>query len=248
MRTGRNDRSPSSFPRAAEAAFSLLEILCGMSLMFVGLLALAGSTAQGMATMQTSRESAQAMQAARRFIETMQTGEVPFEGLFVAYARNPLDLNEGQLKKVLGGATEGAGSLLEGVGSPLEGTRTVTEGAGTLLEGAGTLTEGTPGVRLGAATEALQPVLSRSFAVPGLKPRSGDADGTIGELIFPVAQGAEGLELREDVAKRDLNGDGVIDTEDHSNDYVILPVTVKVEWKGTRGTRQIELHSLLVRR
>ncbi len=185
----------------------MVEILCGMSLMFVGLLALAGSTVTGMATMQTSRESAQAMQAARRFIETLQTGEVPFEGLFVAYAREPVATEDGS-------------------------------GGGLLKKVTGVLGE----------TSALQPLLSRSFAVAGLTPRIGDPDGTIGELIFPVAEGAEGPELREDIAGRDLNADGVIDTEDHSNDYVILPVTVRVEWKGTRGTRQIELHSLLVRR
>lgn len=213
MSTGRN---PSS-PRAHETAFSLVEILCGMAIMFVGLLSLAGSTVTGTATRQTNLESAQALQAARRFLESMQVGDVPFEGLFVAYAREPV-------------------------------TQVVTEetGGGLLQTGEGLLKNVT-GV-LAGGTSTLGPLLSRSFAVAGLEPRKDDPDGTIGELIFPVADGPEGPELREDVAGRDLNADGVIDSEDHTNDYVILPVTVRVEWKGTRGVRQIELHSLLVRR
>lgn len=184
--------------------------------MFVGMLALAGSTVTGMATMQTNRESAQALQAARRCIECMQTGEVPFEDLFVAYAREPVAPAEGE------GEAQAEGP---------EAKKKVPYGLLKKLE-----------------QGELKPVLSRKFGVTDLKLRDGDPDGALGELVFPVAEGAEGPELREDIAKRDLNADGVIDSEDHSNDYVILPVTVRIEWKGGRGTRQIELHSLLVRR
>lgn len=205
MSTGRN---PSS-SRTRQKAFSLVEILCGMAVMFVGLLTLASSTVTGTATRQTNRESAQALQAARRFLESIQVSDVPFESLFVAYARDPVEqvdpgLGGGLLKKVTGTRTGGTGTL--------------------------------------------EPLLSRSFTVAGLEPRRDDPDGTIGELIFPVADGPEGPELREDVAGRDLNADGIIDSEDHSNDYVILPVTVRVEWKGARGGRQLELQSLLVKR
>ncbi len=208
MTTGRNP-SPS---RSRQAAFSLVEVLCGMSVMCVGLLSLASSTATGMATMQTNQESAQALRAARCFIEGMQVGDVPFENLFVAYARDSAEETQ---------STGGSGGLI---------------GGGLLKKVTGTLSGTT------------EPLLSRDFAVSGLAPVSDAVDGTIGELIFPTAAGPEGPELREDIAGRDLNADGVIDTEDHSNDYVILPVTVRIEWKGSRGPRQIELHSLLVRK
>ena len=44
---------------------------------------------------------------------------------------------------------------------------------------------------------------------------------------------------------RDLNGDKVIDGEDHSLDYMVLPVTVSVRWKGKGGVRTFELHTML---
>jgi hypothetical protein len=92
------------------------------------------------------------------------------------------------------------------------------------------------------------PLLSRHFDVPGLRARDGDPDGRVGEVILPVADGSEGPELREDVALRDLNGDGALDVLDHADDYVLLPVVVRLEWTGPRGPRQIELRTLLTRR
>jgi hypothetical protein len=90
--------------------------------------------------------------------------------------------------------------------------------------------------------------LSRHFDVPGLSPREGDPDGRVGEIILPVAEGVDGPELREDVALRDLNGDTVLDVVNHAADYVLLPVTVRLEWRGRSGPRQIELRTLLTRR
>ena len=87
----------------------------------------------------------------------------------------------------------------------------------------------------------------RFFAVAGLDPRRGDADGFVGEIIFPGG----GTQLREDVVDpglgmpRDLNGDSIIDSADHSGDYVILPVRVRLEWTGARGNRQIEVVSTI---
>ena len=65
-----------------------------------------------------------------------------------------------------------------------------------------------------------------------------------GEILFPMG-GTYGTELREDVAGMDLNGDGQIDIEDHSTDYIILPVSVKVEWNGVAGARTLTFHTLL---
>ena len=57
--------------------------------------------------------------------------------------------------------------------------------------------------------------------------------------------------LREDVVDertgmpRDLNGNNVIDTANHSSDYLILPVRVKIEWKGSSGARRFEIDTQL---
>lgn len=76
-----------------------------------------------------------------------------------------------------------------------------------------------------------------SFAVSGIR------DGR-GEILFPVADG----ELREDVAGRDLNGDTELDEENHAEDYVLLPVTVRILWTGTAGPRSVEFSTVLAHR
>ncbi len=91
----------------------------------------------------------------------------------------------------------------------------------------------------------------KDFAVAGLDPRTADADGLVGEILFPAEAGAPGV-LREDLVDvrfgtpRDLNGDaGAIDANDHSGDYQILPVVVRVAWRGTSGNSQAEFKTLL---
>ena len=86
------------------------------------------------------------------------------------------------------------------------------------------------------------------FAVADLD--AGNApDGMVGEVFFPTLDVALpgdpiDLELREDVPNaifgtpRDLNGDSIIDAEDHTNDYLLLPIQVVLNWDGKSGTRQ----------
>jgi hypothetical protein len=94
------------------------------------------------------------------------------------------------------------------------------------------------------------------FDVRGLTPRTDDADGRVGRIVFPVVDVGGGAQsLRENVedarlgmigAGRDLNGDAVVDGVDHSGDYTILPARLIVEWTGAGGTRSYELDLLLV--
>jgi len=57
--------------------------------------------------------------------------------------------------------------------------------------------------------------------------------------------------LREDYSDddlglpRDLNGDSILDSEDHSKDYILLPVTIRVEWQGMHGPRTYEVDCML---
>jgi prepilin-type N-terminal cleavage/methylation domain-containing protein len=88
------------------------------------------------------------------------------------------------------------------------------------------------------------------FAVSGLLPRTGDADGKVGEIVFPCASDAPGI-LREDLPGEalaiplDLNLDGLVDGGDHAGDYLILPVLVRLEWQHQREQRQFELRTIL---
>lgn len=87
-----------------------------------------------------------------------------------------------------------------------------------------------------------------NFAVRGLTPQLGDADGLVGQVSFPTVAG----QLREDVADaglgmpRDLDGDGAVDAADHSGDYVVLPVRVRLSWRGVSGDRAVDLTTMLM--
>ena len=86
-----------------------------------------------------------------------------------------------------------------------------------------------------------------NFAVPGLNVQTADADGFVGQIIFPTIGG----QLREDSTDaslgmpRDLNGDGAIDALDHSGDYAILPLTLRMQWRGVFGDQTADLSLLL---
>jgi len=90
----------------------------------------------------------------------------------------------------------------------------------------------------------------RHVAVGGLQARPGDADGTVGEIIFPTPA-PNSANLRENLVDtllgtpRDLNGDGAIDALDHSGDYRILPVIVRMSWIGPAGPGRVEFRTLL---
>lgn len=89
------------------------------------------------------------------------------------------------------------------------------------------------------------------FTVDGLGPIAGNP--SVGEIIFPSPAGQPTV-LREDIVNddlgmpRDLSGDGVVDGADHSGDYVLLPVTIRVQWQGPGGACSLSLHALLVER
>ena len=85
------------------------------------------------------------------------------------------------------------------------------------------------------------------FAVPGLAPLPGAPGGVAGQIFFPCP----GPALYENVVDaslgmpRDLNADGVIDAANHVGDNHVLPVRVRVQWKGKSGPRTVELSTLL---
>lgn len=93
--------------------------------------------------------------------------------------------------------------------------------------------------------------VTHTFTIEGLTPSPLDPDGIVGEVEFPTA----GPELREDIVDsnlgmpRDLNGDGAIDNGDHASDYLMLPVCVRVTWRGVYDDREvIEFRTILTER
>ncbi len=90
-----------------------------------------------------------------------------------------------------------------------------------------------------------------NFAVIGLDPLAGDPDGFVGRIVFPEMVVEATSELREDFVDatlglpRDLNGDSMIDDQDHALDYLILPVRVEIEWEGRFGPRRMQISTML---
>jgi hypothetical protein len=90
-----------------------------------------------------------------------------------------------------------------------------------------------------------------NFAVPGLSAVAGDPDGMPGEIVFPTMTVGGALQLREDVVNaklgmpRDLNGDGVVDGLNHAANYQLLPVLVRVRWRGAAGNGLVELPTMI---
>jgi prepilin-type N-terminal cleavage/methylation domain-containing protein len=88
------------------------------------------------------------------------------------------------------------------------------------------------------------------FAIPGLKPPPGAL--AVGHVMFPTVGGA----LQESFADEtlgmphDLDGDGIIDGNDHSGDAIILPVRIQLEWaskSGRQGKRRLALYDMFAR-
>lgn len=90
-----------------------------------------------------------------------------------------------------------------------------------------------------------------TFAVPLLQPPRGSGLAQAGEILFPVLADQPGT-LREDLVRPefgtplDLNLDnGLIDSADHSADYRVLPVVVRVRWSSMAGTGEVRISTLL---
>lgn len=86
-----------------------------------------------------------------------------------------------------------------------------------------------------------------TFTVAGLE--SDGEDGALrGEILFPVSEDGTG-ELRERDSKlrltQDLDLDGVVDEDDHSGDYRVLPVRVRVAWRDGREERELVVTTIL---
>ena len=70
--------------------------------------------------------------------------------------------------------------------------------------------------------------------------------------MFPVEEAVDGSRLLcEDLDMPDLglpmdmNADGEIDHDDRADDYVLLPVRVRVRWRAAGGPNQLELRTIL---
>jgi len=94
-----------------------------------------------------------------------------------------------------------------------------------------------------------------NFSAQGLDAQSGDPDGFVGKIEFPEVTLSDGTDVLSETVTapelgmpRDLNGDGDADDVDVSQDYRLLPVTVRVQWRSFRPEQEIHLQTLIVER
>jgi hypothetical protein len=91
------------------------------------------------------------------------------------------------------------------------------------------------------------------FDVPGLDPLPDDPDGQVGEILFPVEPGNVGV-LREDLplprfgTPFDLDHDGDIAGDNVAGSYRLLPVLVRLSWRGQDGPQRAEVATWLCER
>lgn len=90
------------------------------------------------------------------------------------------------------------------------------------------------------------------FAVSGLQPVSGALRGMAGFIHLPERETSRRVwkllenDVRPDLGlPRDLDGDSIVDGEDHTDDYVLLPVRVVVDWQSRLGPRHFEITTTL---
>lgn len=105
-----------------------------------------------------------------------------------------------------------------------------------------------------------------SFVVRGLDPQTGDADGVVGRVSFPISLGGgPSIVMVDDLDEPDFdlsedrpvnitrNYDDDVDISnvqaiDPSTGYLLLPVRVEVEWTGISGDRSISIETILAPR
>jgi type II secretory pathway pseudopilin PulG len=87
------------------------------------------------------------------------------------------------------------------------------------------------------------------FETAALPPPEGETGGARLEVFLPLSDGKLMENLTDPVlgAIGDLNGDGKTDGADHTDDAKILPLAVRIRWKGPTGDRQLSVHAVLVR-
>ncbi len=150
------------------------------------------------------------------------------------------------------GGTLGSLSSFVVLGDSARETTVATQAAKDMLEQLRTETFGEVFARYNdsAADDPGGVSPGADFAVLGLDPRRDDADGLCGEILFPVDDAAptvlrEDLDANEFGLPRDLDGDQVTDANDRSGDYQLLPVVVRIRWRGASGNRQLQLATVL---
>jgi len=218
---------PSVSP-SRRAGFSLLEV-CVVAVIMLLATSMFCQTVLSTNSMRiVTHENRTAARAARTVLECMRADD--FEDVFILYNADPKDDPDGEWTA--------PGHLFD-----VRGLRPVADAAhphvGEIIFPA----------RMAVSEKAKSAKDLEKESEKKAKVREGGV--TRGGVAFPGPAESERWWLREDFEDkslgmpRDLSGDYLIDDEDHGEDYVRLPVCVRVTWQGPSGPRVFEVHSIL---
>ena len=259
-RRGRSDRR----------AFSMIEVVVVLLVMSVAIGIFASTVVAGAQQRAVNREKALAADAARAMIERLHNEK--FGQVFPLY--NGLAEDDpggagtapGHRFEVLGltALTSAADGLQGEVIFP---TVEQAEAVGVKPVGPQTLTDeqmdgvavsggdgGMGGISLGGGGPGGQLGVNLGGGGGNIQVEDGGtADGMTLVKVReePPPPSDPGWILREDVdfpalgMPRDLNGDNIVDDEDHRGDYVLLPVCIRIRWNGRAGEREFTLTTML---
>ena len=202
----------------SQSGFTLLELMVAVVVIVVAFFGLLLSLHYGSVLNETARQLQTAHQAARQALEAVKAYEFAF-----IYRSFNVDTTDDP---------NGVGSA-EDVLPPLN--IEVPQGG-----------DNPPLTALGDG-------VGNNFVVAGLRPRTDDPDGVPGAILFPEANDATGKVVLSELGQdpflgppRDLNDNGTTNDIDVSADYVLLPVTVLVQWEGLFGQeRDVRLDTVL---
>ncbi len=184
-----------------------------------------------------NRENATAAEAARKILEEMRNQE--FQEIFELYDPDPNDDPDGP-------------ATAPGHRHDVPGLNPTSDSPdGKVLEVVlPAFPPATASKLIGTPWEAR--VLGTIQGSGGGSSGSGSGSGPGGKL-GGIAGGSPPAtwELREDYQDeelslpRDLNGDSILDSLDHSDDYILLPILIRVKWQGRYGPRVYEVYTML---
>lgn len=202
-----------------ERGTTILELMVVLTIMLVAVsifYQMVGSTRR---LQEVNHENAVAAEAARAIVERLRNEE--FTQVFVLYNQDPDDDPDGS------GTAPGPRFEVDGL-EPLAGQPLVGEVA-------------FPEYWVEVVEEEESGTLSGGGGFTTL----GGGGSTTTTTSYWEWQLREDFEDEELGLPRDLNGDNILDDLDHADDYLILPVRIRLEWQGVAGTRRFELFTML---
>jgi len=200
----------------SQAGFTLLELMVAVVIIVVAFFGLLLSLHYGSVLNETARQMQSAHEAARQALEAVRAYQ--FEFIYRCFDSDTTD------------DPNGTGSA-EATLFPLN--LTIAQGGNN------------------PPLTALGDGIGNNFVVDGLPPMASDPDGVVGAILFPEAVDAGNVVLSERgqdplLGVLDLNGNGSVNDLNVTSDYVLLPLTVIVQWQGLFGEdREVRLDTVL---